>query len=132
MSFLKSIFNYNCPRCRKGELFTKPFNISKPLDMHERCSECGLKIEPEPGYFFGAMFISYIWTGFLFLGIVGFCMMVLDWSVNKSFILLIFIAAVMYFWIARISRSIYIHLDMRYDPNAYRTYQEKMKGNQVE
>ena len=115
-NFIKSIFSYNCPRCREGELFVKPFKFSAPLKMNERCSVCNQKFEPEPGYYFGAMFISYIWTGFLFLGIIGFCMLVLGWGVNASFALLIFIAAVLYFWIARISRSIYIHLDVRYDP----------------
>lgn len=83
--------------------------------MHERCNCCDLKFESEPGYFFGAMFISYIWTGWLFLAIIGFCMMVLGWGVNASFALLIFIAAILYFWIARISRSIYIHIDVKYD-----------------
>jgi hypothetical protein len=27
--------------------------------MHENCSICGTKFEKEPGFFFGAMFVSY-------------------------------------------------------------------------
>ena len=27
--------------------------------MHERCPTCGLKFEREPGYFLGAMYVSY-------------------------------------------------------------------------
>lgn len=117
MNIVKSIWNYKCPRCRKGNLFTKPFVLSKPLNMNQRCSECNLNFEPEPGYYFGAMFISYIWTGWIFLFIIGFCMLVLDWGINASFGLLIAIVALTYFWIARISRSMYIHLDVKYDPD---------------
>ena len=117
MNFFSSVFNYKCPRCRQGDIFTKPFKFSKPLDMPKRCSVCNLKTEPEPGYYFGAMFVSYIMTGFLFLAIIAMCTMVFGWSVNQSFVLLIIIAAIMYFWIARISRSIFFHLDTRYDPS---------------
>ena len=83
--------------------------------MHEKCSHCDQKIEPEPGYYFGAMFISYIWTAWTCLAIVGFCMLVLGWGVEASFALLIFVSALSYFFIMRISRSMYIHLDVRYD-----------------
>jgi uncharacterized protein (DUF983 family) len=92
--------------------------MSEPLNMHEKCDHCGQLFEPEPGYYFGAMFISYIWTGFACLGIVGFCMIVLGWEVGPSFALLISVAVVSYFWILRVSRSMYIHLDVRYDPEA--------------
>ena len=43
-------------------------------------------------------------------------MLVLGWGVNASFALLIFVCALSYFWVARISRAMYIHLDVRYDP----------------
>lgn len=115
MNLFSSIWNYKCPRCRKGDLFVKPFQMNAPLNMHESCSHCQQKFEPEPGYYFGAMFVSYIWTAFCCLGIMGFCMIVLGWSVGSSFALLLFVSAISYFWVARISRSMYIHLDVRYD-----------------
>ena len=49
MNKIQSIFKMTCPRCREGNLFVKPFNISKPLDMHKACQVCGQKTEPEPG-----------------------------------------------------------------------------------
>ena len=27
--------------------------------MHPECPKCGLNYDPEPGYYFGAMFVSY-------------------------------------------------------------------------
>lgn len=105
-----------CPRCREGDLFKKPFNFSKPLDMHERCEVCNQKTEPEPGYYFGAMFISYIWTGWLCLFIVGITMIFLGWSIAQAFALLITAFVLTFFWVMRISRSIYIHIDIQQDP----------------
>jgi len=115
MSLIKSIWNYKCPRCRQGDLYVKPFDISKPLNMNKSCSCCNQNFEPEPGYYFGAMFISYIWTAWTCLSIVGFCMLVFGWSVEQSFALLIFISALSYFFVLRMSRSMYIHLDVKYD-----------------
>jgi len=115
MNVVQSIWNYKCPRCRRGDLFVAPFRMNNPLDMHSNCDHCGQSFMPEPGYYFGAMFISYIWTAWTCLAIIGFCMLVLGWSVEASFALLIFISAICYFWVARISRSMYIHLDVRYD-----------------
>ena len=123
MNIWKSIWNYKCPKCRKGDLFVKPFDLKKPLEMHDRCEHCNQKFEPEPGYYFGAMFISYIWTGWMALAIIGFCMIVLEWSVEASFGLLIAVSALFYFFILRISRSMYIHLDVKFDGK----YKESIK-----
>lgn len=117
MNLYKSIWHYKCPRCRKGDLFIAPFDIKKPLNMNERCAYCNQSFEPEPGYYFGAMFISYIWTAWTALAIVGFCMLVLDWGIDASFTLLLIVSVLSYFFIMRVSRSMYIHLDVRYDKN---------------
>jgi uncharacterized protein (DUF983 family) len=103
-----------CPKCRQGDLFLSPFNISKPIAMHEKCTNCNQDFEPEPGYYFGAMFISYIWTGWFCLFIVGIAMLIFGWSANQSIALLIGILVISYLWILRISRSMYIHLDVKY------------------
>jgi len=116
MNIVKSIWKYKCPRCRKGDLFVDPFMMSNPLNMHDNCDHCKQSFMPEPGYYYGAMFISYIWTAWTCLAIIGFCMLVLKWSIGSSFALLIFISVISYFWVARISRSMYIHLDVRYKP----------------
>lgn len=117
MNVFSSIYHYKCPRCRKGDLFVAPFNPKDPLNMNDKCSHCKQSFEPEPGYYFGAMFISYGWTVWTIMAIVGFCMLVLDWTVEGSFALVIFVSAISYFFIARVSRSMYIHMDVRYDKN---------------
>lgn len=32
------------------------------MKMHEACSTCGFRFEVEPGFFWGAMYISYAFT----------------------------------------------------------------------
>lgn len=58
---LYSIFRNKCPRCHEGKMFThnNPYNLTNFYQMEERCEVCDEKYEKEPGFFFGAMFVSY-------------------------------------------------------------------------
>lgn len=108
---LASIFNMTCPNCRKGDLFyTNTFSFQKSFDMPNRCPNCNQKYMLEPGFYYGAMFISYIITGFFCLAVIGICMLIFGLSVWTSFALLIFICAILFVWFFRISRSIWIHM----------------------
>lgn len=35
------------------------YKLSEFSKMHQQCSVCGQPFEPEPGYYFGAMYVSY-------------------------------------------------------------------------
>jgi len=60
MSKLSAILNEKCPKCRKGDLFLYPvFNLRKFAKMHTHCPVCELRFEIEPGFFIGAMYVSY-------------------------------------------------------------------------
>ena len=61
MIALLYILKLKCPKCRKGDLFVKNNQyILKSLNvMRKRCSVCNLKYAIEPGFFFGATYISY-------------------------------------------------------------------------
>ena len=116
---LSSIVNLKCPSCRQEDLFTTPtFSFKKPLDMPDSCPNCSQKFEPEPGYYYGAMFISYIMTGWFSLGLILFFHWVLGWSLGAAFALLIFILLTFFVYINRLSRSIWIHITEKYDPGA--------------
>lgn len=61
METIKKILTNKCPNCSKGHIYSNKniyFNFSANK-MHKECSECGYKFEKEPGFFFGAMYISY-------------------------------------------------------------------------
>ena len=106
-----------CPRCRRGDLFpTGSFSFSMPFKMYEHCPKCGQNYFPEPGFYYGAMFISYIGSGFLSLGIVMLLVWVFEVSIGLSMVALLVIAAIFFIWWFRFSRSFYFNLVTRYRP----------------
>ena len=59
----------SCPRCRQGKMFASPaWNLVHFSKMNETCPHCGVRLEPEPGFYQGAMYVSY---GFAVIGIVA-------------------------------------------------------------
>lgn len=56
---LSHIFHETCPRCHQGKVFKSSllsFQIGK---MNHECNHCGLSFTKEPGFYWGAMYISY-------------------------------------------------------------------------
>ena len=59
-SKLYSIFKMKCPVCHQGDFFVaQPYNLSTIGDLNERCSVCDTHFEKEPGFYYGAMYVSY-------------------------------------------------------------------------
>jgi len=58
---MSGVLSCKCPRCHEGNMF-KHNLVAKPtkfLEMNTVCPVCNLNLEPEPGYYYGAMFVSY-------------------------------------------------------------------------
>ena len=54
-----AVLNSKCPRCRRGKIFSGTlygFNLQR---TNETCSHCHMRFEIEPGFFYGAMYVSY-------------------------------------------------------------------------
>ncbi len=127
MSILKkgtkaySIFNLKCPKCHEEDLFdTGSFSFNKPFDMKGECPHCGQDFMPEPGFYYGAMFISYIFTAWFCILFVLFLHWVLDWSTAASFAALIAVCAIFFVYFFRLARSIWLNINYKYDPNKAR------------
>jgi uncharacterized protein (DUF983 family) len=58
-----------CPRCHNGKVFenNNPYSFKKPLEMNESCCDCNLKYEREPGFFYGALYVSYALMSGIFI-----------------------------------------------------------------
>lgn len=58
-----------CPRCHHGKVFenNNPYSLKNGLKMNKNCPDCGLKYEKEPGFFYGAMYVSYALQVALFI-----------------------------------------------------------------
>ena len=49
-----------CPRCHQGQLFSySALNVTKFARMPAQCPVCGQTFEPEPGFYFGSMYITF-------------------------------------------------------------------------
>jgi uncharacterized protein (DUF983 family) len=114
-----NIVSLKCPRCQQGDLFPTPtFSFRAPFMMPEQCPNCQQSYMPEPGFYYGAMFISYIFMGWFCLFFVMFFHWILDWSISRSFMLLIAVCALIFVYVFRLARSIWINLMVKYDPTA--------------
>jgi len=113
-----SIVNLQCPRCQEEAAFhTGTWTYSKPFEMKDRCSTCGLNYMPEPGFYYGSMFVSYIIWGWFSIILVGALIIFADMSVEGAFVILILISAFLFVWLFRISRSIWMNINFKYDPS---------------
>src|SRR5689334_14878029 len=60
MTLMVALLKGKCPRCRKGNMFTYPAtNLTRFNRMNDVCPHCGARLEPEPGYYQGAMYVGY-------------------------------------------------------------------------
>lgn len=116
-SVLSTIFGLKCASCRRGKMFKTPtFSFSKPFEMHKHCPKCGVDLEPEPGFYFGAMFISYGITVWPTLGLMAIFRWGLKWSLFASFGMTLVITAILFVYIFRVSRSMYLNMMVKYKP----------------
>lgn len=56
-----SIFRYKCPHCHEGEFFVNrnPYHLSTAGDVLDHCPVCERKYTPEPGFYYGGMYVAY-------------------------------------------------------------------------
>ncbi|NOQ75724.1 MAG: DUF983 domain-containing protein [Crocinitomix sp.] len=58
MNRFNAIIKSKCPNCYQGEIYSKKrlFWFGK---INDNCESCGHKFDKEPGFFLGAMYVSY-------------------------------------------------------------------------
>ena len=105
-----------CPRCGDGYVFKHPaFNLGRFMEMNSTCPKCGASFEPEPGFYFGAMFISYAFNTAFFIGVWCLLLLVVD-EISTLMILsaLIFVVVGLLPLNFRWSRVLWINIFVRY------------------
>jgi uncharacterized protein (DUF983 family) len=55
---LTHLLKEECPRCHHGKVFNSSL-LSFNLHMNKECQDCHLSFTKEPGFYWGAMFVSY-------------------------------------------------------------------------
>lgn len=99
-----------CPKCHQGNIFEQKGNIFlfRIPKMNERCSECNYRFDKEPGYFFGAMYLSYALAilELFVVFFVTFWLLPLGWF----FGCILGVLVLMSFFNYRLSREIWVNL----------------------
>lgn len=105
------VFNEKCPKCRQGYVFKQNVSVLKLPIMHDACEKCAYHYDREPGYFLGAMYLSY---GFAVLqGILTYFILdsAFPWlSINYKTLILILVITLLGRKNYKLSRVLYIHI----------------------
>jgi len=84
--------------------------------MHERCSNCGLLFNREPGYFLGAMYVSYT-LGIAAIVAFGLALWVIThWRIDRVVMWAIVLFVPFAPSLTLLSRVVWIYLDQAIDP----------------
>jgi uncharacterized protein (DUF983 family) len=116
-SFLYGVSAFKCPRCRDGNMFPSGTLYSTRFaDMHPVCPCCGQSFEPEPGYYYGAMYVSFAINVAIFLT----TLVILSQFVEEvTMVMLVGIIVVTVIGlmpiIFRLSRVLWINIFIRYE-----------------
>lgn len=63
VNLVSALLHAKCPKCRQGDMFVYSLtNIAKFNLMHKACPVCSERLEPEPGFYQGAMYVGYAFT----------------------------------------------------------------------
>ena len=118
-SKLNSILTGTCPKCQNESMYLdkNPFNLMNTLKMHEKCSHCGLTYQIEPSFFYGAMYVSYGLN--VATGVAAFIIsyVILGTSLKTAFVAIIIALIILFPYVLRWARNIYINMFVSYDPN---------------
>jgi uncharacterized protein (DUF983 family) len=113
-SLLYTVLGFKCPRCQVGDLYYTPtFSFRRSFDMPDNCPNCGQKYSLEPGFYYGAMFISYLLTAFLMFSMFALFKFGLQLDIQTSFGIGMAMILLLYVYIFRLSRSIWLHFFVR-------------------
>lgn len=123
-SYLWSVLNLKCARCRRGNMFAErnPYKLKNTLDMHDQCPVCGQRMEIETGFYYGTGYVSYALTVALSVTsfvawwiFIGFSLSDnrIFWWMGTNAVLLIVLQP----WLMRLSRALWLSFFVKYKPS---------------
>ena len=114
-SLIKSLFLLRCPRCRSGSLFrSRLIEKGGIYNMNQQCSKCDQDFEIEPGFYWGAMYMGYALSSGYFLIATTLLYIYTSMSLYACFGISITVGLLGLPYVARLSRSIWIHIFVRF------------------
>lgn len=117
-SKLYSIVHETCPRCHEGKVF-KYKSAYQSLSfgkLNDHCSYCGQSFDPEPGFYQGAMYVSYAFSLGLSFTIGLLMTFLFNASIWQVGLVLLIVLVVLLPPLFRISRMVWLNLFVHYHP----------------
>jgi uncharacterized protein (DUF983 family) len=114
--FLRTSLRMKCPKCGKGSLFfnSNPYQLKTMSKMNVNCPACGISFHQEPGFYWGAMFVSYaLISGFVFLNTI-WIFFVFGWNLWAHILINSFVIVILSPLSFRISRALWLNGTMRF------------------
>ncbi len=117
-SKLYSIATNTCPKCNVGDFFVtnNPYDFKDFEKINPACAYCGEGFLLEPGFYTGAMYISYALTVAMtvaaFVGFVVILDFPIEYVLGGLFLAILISVPVLF----RASRIIWLNIFVKYDP----------------
>lgn len=110
-AFIVDLFQERCPKCREGYVFKQDVSLLQLPVMNDQCEKCNYRFDREPGYFLGAMYLSYgfaVLQGILtyFLSIFIYPNITVFWSIFWVMLIILICGRKNY----KLSRVLYIYI----------------------
>ncbi len=131
---LYSVFTGTCPKCNEGRVFIyrNPYNLKHIGKMNRRCDKCGQDFLPEPGFYFGAGYVSYALGVAIAVTISVAMSPWIPFFKNFELYATVIIGTILILTPAlfRASRLGWLNFFFKYDPHAIEKHQESLKEHQ--
>lgn len=117
-SKLYSILGMKCPKCHQSDLFVNknPYQFKGFFDMPSSCPVCQQKFEIEPGFYYGAMYVSYaVCVAYLVAVFVAFTVLYPSFSLELYLITGIGSMVLLTPYIFKLCRAIWINFFVDFD-----------------
>jgi uncharacterized protein (DUF983 family) len=113
---LEGMLTMRCPKCREGKMFPEgTLYTTRFMKMNGSCSCCGQSFMPEPGYYFGAMFVSYALNATFFIAVwLGMYFVMDEISLTSMIVALLIVVFGLMPVTFRLSRVLWIYIFIRY------------------
>lgn len=108
---ITSFLTAKCPNCGEGKVFKHGPYHRQFIVVNTECTHCRMKFEPEPGFYFGAMYFTYaINVALMIFALVLFNMFSEEFSPLHYLITIVVIVLVFINFIVRLSRLMMLYL----------------------
>lgn len=117
---LYSMLRWKCAKCHEGDLFIRSnaYSFSNMDKMHECCPNCKQTYWPEPGFYYGTMYVSYAVSIALSVAVFVAMNVLWEFEVVRYLVINTVVLALAFPWMFRTSRAVWLNFFVHYEEDA--------------